>query len=442
MQRSAINPSDIMAISSDDEDAIDYVEEDVVLNKHGIISNDTLIYQQWALTNYLNYSFLRAKANVSNKITVAVIDTGITSHSDLNSVIVSGYDMISDKSNARDGGGRDSDPTDLGDYQGSLDCSGNSSSSWHGTHIAGIIGAVTNNSYGVAGAASNVSILPVRVLGPCGGNTSDIADAIRWAVGGSVSGAGTNSNPAKVVNMSLGGRASCSRYMQEAIDYANAKGAVVVVSAGNESSSVDSMEFTPANCRGVLRVGAIDSSLYQSSYSNYGEIVDISAPGDIIYSSLNSGQNTQSSESFGVMSGTSMAAGFVSAAAAMVFSVNNELTSDQVKDILVRNESVVYCRNYNCSMGSVDPYNAILDAGGEVRDEDFVYSDPVVVGGYTSISSNLYKTNSSGGGLCGTITDISKPRDGGGKFLMSLFLLVGIIISSRLKINLSQKISR
>lgn len=431
---SVVNPAQMFgAMAIDDADSdIEYIEENTILRRHGLTPNDPLYSQQWALSNYNSYSFLRSKQLAVNAVNVAIVDTGITNHSDLNSNIIQGADFISITSNSRDGDGRDTNPEDLGDYASGSGCSGNSNSSWHGTHIAGIIGAVTNNSAGVAGASSNVRMMPLRVLGPCGGTTSDIADAIRWAVGGSVSGLGSNSNPAKVVNLSLGGKAACSRYMQEAIDYANARGSVVVVSAGNESDSVDSMEYTPANCRGVLRVGAIDPNHYQSSYSNYGDIIDISAPGDVIYSTLNSGYSVPSSQSYGAMSGTSMSAGFISAAAALVFSVNPNLTGEQVKDILVRNSSYIYCRNSNCSKGSIDPYQASLDAQSESRDDNFVYSDPVVVGGYKSISSNLNQSSSSdsGGGLCGSVdfkNSDSNGSGGGGNFSIVFAILMAII---------------
>lgn len=402
--KTKIDPRDTLAISASGGEEIDYIEEDVILKRHGTSSNDPYFNQQWALSNYLNYSFMRAKSFENSVINVAIVDTGITSHNDLNAIVLQGADFISDTTNSRDGNGRDSDPSDPGDYADGT-CGQSSSSSWHGTHIAGIIGAISGNNYGVAGANSSVRLIPARVLGPCGGQTSDIADAIRWSVGGSVSGVAANANPARVVNLSLGGKSSCSQYMQEAIDYANSRGAVVVVSAGNESASVDSMEYTPANCRGVFRVGAITSSLYESSYSNYGEIVDISAPGDIIYSTVNNGYTTPyGSGSFTTMSGTSMSAGFITAAIASIFSTNNTLTGEQAKDILVRNSASMNCRNYNCSQGAVDVYAAVQDAQSEVRDTSFSYDDPVVIGGYQSASSNLNRAQSSGGGgLCGTI---------------------------------------
>ena len=132
-------------------------------------------------------------------MTISVIDTGFRPHPDLEARRVAGYDFISDTTAANDGGGRDSDATDTGD-----DCG--SGSSWHGTHVAGTIGALTNNNLGVAGVNWNSKIQHVRVLGKCGGSTSDIADAIRWAAGLTVTGVPDNATPSKVINMSLGGQ--------------------------------------------------------------------------------------------------------------------------------------------------------------------------------------------------------------------------------------------
>jgi serine protease len=430
VEKTKVDPRELSALSITSEgNEIEYVEEDRYLQLHAT-PNDPFYSQQWAMVNYLSNSFERAKEEVSggNTITVAVVDTGITNHSELNSIVVPGYDFISNSENSQDGGGRDSDPTDPGDYArfGST-CGSLSQSSWHGTHIAGIVAAQTNNGQGIAGAGTNIRIQPLRVLGQCGGQTSDIADAVRWAAGGSVSGAGTNSNVAKVINLSLGGRGPCSRYMQEAIDFANARGSVVVVSAGNDGSSVDSLQYTPANCKGVFRVGAINSSRVESNYTNYGSIVDISAPGDIVYSTVNGGFQSPSFQSYKTMSGTSMSAGFISATAAMMFSVNPGLFVDQIKGIMVRTSASVFCRNSNCTRGTVDAFEAVLDARRETPDASYRYDDKVLVGGVAGIGTNV-QTTSGSGGACGTIEDVNKTsRNYPGAF----FVLVGLFILHR-----------
>ena len=148
-------------------------------------------------------------------VTVAVIDTGITAHPDLDANVLPGYDFVSDATAARDGNGRDANAQDQGDWYAAGECgqptAGNTS--WHGTHVAGTVAAVTGNATGVAGVAPNAKVVPVRVLAKCGGSLSDIADAIVWASGGTVAGIPANANPAKVINMSLGGSGACGSHL-------------------------------------------------------------------------------------------------------------------------------------------------------------------------------------------------------------------------------------
>jgi serine protease len=259
---------------------------------------------------------------------VAVLDTGVTPHTDLNANIVSGYDFISDLPTANDGNGRDSDPSDPGDWAAAGDCGAgdpatDENSSWHGTHVAGTIAAVTNNSSGVAGIAYNAKVMPLRVLGHCGGYASDIADAIVWAVGGTVSGVPTNANPVEVLNLSLGGTGSCGSTTQTAINTAVAAGAVVVVAAGNEDADASTSE--PANCQNVIAVGATSRAGARASYSNYGSTVDVSAPGgdgpdfaDNILSTWNTGTTVPGAQAYAYSGGTSMATPHVAAVAALM----------------------------------------------------------------------------------------------------------------------------
>ncbi|MCB1002775.1 MAG: S8 family serine peptidase, partial [Acidimicrobiales bacterium] len=150
-----------------------------------------------------------------------------------------GYDMISDSQIANDGGGRDADPSDPGDWITSAENASGyfagcpvRNSSWHGTHVAGTVGAATNNGIGVSGINWVSPMIAVRVLGKCGGSSADIADAIRWAAGLPVAGTPLNANPADVINMSLSGSsATCPTTYQNAINDARAAGTVVVVAA-------------------------------------------------------------------------------------------------------------------------------------------------------------------------------------------------------------------
>jgi len=221
-------------------------------------------------------------------ITVAVLDTGITEHPDLDTSLGdAGYDFIVDGwVSGRGTDGRAQGGWDLGDWTWEYPnppswCTAIfDDSSWHGTHVAATVGAeLTNNAAGMAGIAYNAKVLPVRVLGHCGGNLSDIADAIVWASGGSVAGVPANANPAHVINMSLGGGGACTAnsVMGAAIADAMTRGTVVVVAAGN--SSADAANYQPASCPGAISVAATGITSARAGYSNFGQRVDISAPG-------------------------------------------------------------------------------------------------------------------------------------------------------------------
>jgi serine protease len=290
---------------------VEYVEVDQLM-KAILTPNDTSYSQQWGYFEATG----GIKANEAWDITtgsgvvVAVLDTGSTNHSDLNANTIAGYDMISDSTVSGDGGGRDSDPADVGDYyQGQ-------NSSWHGTHVAGTVAAITNNAKGVAGTAFGAKVSHVRVLGRGGGYTSDIVDGITWASGGSVSGVPANANPAEVINMSLGGSGSCSSSYQNAINAAVGRGTTVVVAAGN--SNVNVSNAVPANCSNVIAVAATDRNGARASFSNYGTGIDVSAPGVGILSTLNSGTQAPGTESYASYNGTSMAAPHVAGVVALL----------------------------------------------------------------------------------------------------------------------------
>ncbi|MDX3936613.1 S8 family peptidase [Stenotrophomonas sp.] len=303
--------------------SVEYVEVDQLMQAT-LVPNDTRFSEQWGFgTSNASINVRPAWDKATGTgVVVAVIDTGITNHPDLNANILPGYDFISDAAMARDGGGRDNNPNDEGDWYAANECGSGipaSNSSWHGTHVAGTIAAVTNNSTGVAGTAFNAKVVPVRVLGKCGGYTSDIADAIVWASGGTVSGVPANANPAEVINMSLGGGGSCSTTYQTAINGAVSRGTTVVVAAGNSNTNVSSS--VPANCANVIAVAATTSAGARASFSNYGTGIDISAPGQAILSTLNSGTTVPGIASYASYNGTSMAAPHVAGVVALVQSV-------------------------------------------------------------------------------------------------------------------------
>jgi serine protease len=327
---------------------VEYAEPDTMMQALST-PNDPLYNQQWDLFETIGGINVPTAWDLStgSGVIVAVIDTGKTSHPDLNAQWVGGYDFISSASVARDGGGRDSDPTDPGDWYNAGECgsSTGSSSSWHGTHVAGTIAGVGNNSTGIAGIAYNAKILPVRVLGKCGGSTSDIIDAITWASGGSVAGVPANTNVAKVINLSLGGSGSCSTAMRNAINAAVNRGTTVVVAAGN--SNANASGFSPANCPNVITVAATNRAGSRAFYSNYGATVEISAPGgevrlasdpagsrttpqNGILSTLNNGTTTIGTPNYWTYMGTSMAAPHVAGVVALMKSKNPSLTPAQI----------------------------------------------------------------------------------------------------------------
>ena len=344
---------------------VEFVQVDRLL-QHTLTPNDSSYSQQWGYFDADAGIRANQAWDVANGsgIIVAVLDTGHVSHSDLNANVSGGYDFINDATVAGDGNGRDSDPSDPGDYYG-----GNGSS-WHGTHVAGTVAAVTNNAKGVAGTAWGATVMPVRVLGRGGGYTSDIADAIIWASGGSVSGVPTlsASQAADVINMSLGGSGSCDSLTQNAINSAVSRGTTVVVAAGNSNANV--ANFSPASCNNVVAVASVTSSSSRSSFSNYGSLIDVSAPGSNILSTLNSGSTTPGSESYASYNGTSMASPHVAGAVALAQSRRLALglslwTPAQVEANL---KSTAYPLSGSCSggcgAGIIDANALVALAGG------------------------------------------------------------------------------
>src|SRR5690606_27955137 len=222
----------------------------------------------------------------------------------------------------------------------------------------------TNNGVGVAGTAFNAKIQHVRVLGRGGGYTSDIADGIIWASGGSVPGVPANPNPAEVINLSLGGQGSCGSTTQNAINGAVSRGTTVVVAAGNSNMNVSN--FTPANCNNVIAVAATDQNGSRASFSNYGAGIDVSAPGVGIMSTLNSGSTSPGSESYASYNGTSMAAPHVAGVVALMQSVAaSPLTPAQVESILKSTARPLpgSCSG-GCGAGIVDAHAAVTAAAG------------------------------------------------------------------------------
>jgi serine protease len=294
-------------------------------------------------------------------VIVAVVDTGYTEHPDLlPNLQLPGYDMIGDTASSNDGDGRDADAHDPGDY--SPNC-GMNESTWHGTHTSGTVAAVGDNGVGVVGVAFKAKVLPVRVLGKCGGLLSDFADGIVYAAGGTVSGVPVNKTPAKVISLSLGGDSqTCSRTMQNAINTARQLGATIVVAAGNSSKDVSGTE--PANCDGVIVVAATDKEGKRSSFSNYGSKVDIAAPGEYVLSTLNAGKTTLGAYNYEQYKGTSMSTPHVSGVAALLYSIKPTITPDEVKRILKDTARPAPGSCSGCGAGLLDAAAAVAAVSG------------------------------------------------------------------------------
>ncbi len=286
----------------------------------------------------------------SASVNVAVLDTGYLPHADL-APMLPGHDFISNTSITNDGNARDSDARDPGDWVAAGEC-GNGSpatvSSWHGTHVTGTIAALMNNGVDGTGIAPNVRILPVRVMGKCGGYISDIVDAMRWAVGIDVPGVAHNLHPARIINMSLGSPGVCSAAFQSAVNDVNATGAIIVVASGNGAMNAVNQ---PANCSGVIAVTAHVVDGDNADYANVGPEIMISAPGGgcgtldvacvigmdmgrVVYSLGNTGTTSPVSDSYALKRGTSMAAPHVAGTIALMLSLNPLLTRAQIKSIL------------------------------------------------------------------------------------------------------------
>ena len=353
--------------------SVEYAEPDR-LRRPLFVPNDTFYDQQWNLFEDAGGARMpgawdqeRGAAN----IIIALLDSGILNHSDLAPArLVPGYDFISDPDMANDGDGRDADPTDPGNWVTAGECGPDEpafSSSWHGTQITGVVGASSDNAAGIAGVTHGTRLLMVRVLGKCGGFTSDIVDAMRWVAGLSVPGVPDNANPARVINLSFGGEGECTRLEQDAIDDVNARGAVVMVAAGNAASDVDKQ--SPANCGGVVTVAATTRGGGRASYTNTGAGVDVSAPGGDFSDGLlvlsNAGDTIPAADDFLLAAGTSYATAHVSGIAALMLSVNEDLNPLQVRDILAGSARPFVdssCNQFICGSGIVDASAAVPQA--------------------------------------------------------------------------------
>jgi len=354
LYRANLNREDTLALlhQLQEQSDVAYAHPNYLLFAQAIPNDPEYSNQRW------HYEAIRLpeawdiEKGTSSPVTVAVIDGGVpTGHPDFAGKLLPGYDFYSDAATSGDGDGRDPNPEDTAP-----------STDYHGSHVTGTVAAATNNSLGVAGVSWGAQVVPIRALSGGSGTLADVADALRWAAGLRVNGVPANSNPAKVINMSLGGPVACTSApaLQQAINEASAVGAIIVVAAGN--SNVDASTFTPAGCSGVVTVGATNASGSRASYSNFGSRIDLMAPGgeavQPVFSTLASG-------AYGGKAGTSMAAPHVAGVLALMKSKNPNLTVAEAVNILketARPLSAAACNRPSgseCGAGLVDARAAL-----------------------------------------------------------------------------------
>lgn len=364
------------------------IEPDIWAEPVEIIPNDPSMYEQDNTSYYqyylkpngyffgmTNYPFMGINATNAWEITtgdpnltVAIIDTGIVDHPDLDGRWWGGYDFISSLSG--DGDGWDADPRDTS-YLIS-----NKTTLWHGAHVTGTIGARANNGIGIVGVNWNSQMLPIRVITSDGGWFSDIIAGMEWAAGLPIEGVPNNPNPARILNMSLGAiNDDCPDYVQAGVDNATAAGAIVVAAAGNYRQNVQ--RFTPANCRNVIAVAAAKAQILNdldTSYSNYGDGITVTAPGTNIYSTAL--DNTTLIPRYKMYSGTSMATPHVSGVVSLMLSVRPELGVNEIREILYDTalpfHAGSWCDTHPgwCGGGMLNALGAVMAA------QDYVFPTP------------------------------------------------------------------
>jgi subtilisin family serine protease len=265
----------------------------------GVVPNDPLLTNQWGLRKIHAYTGWDRELGLDNPVTVAVIDTGIDlQHPDLAGRVGSGFNAIDPTASAQD---------DM----------------MHGTHVAGIIGAASDNRVGVAGMSWGARLMPVKSMNSQGvGTTCDIITGMVWAV----------ANGAQVLNLSLGADEPCPLLLQAAVNFATQRNAVTVVAAGNAAKQRNP-SLAPGNCSGVITVGATDQKDKPAVFSDYGPQVTVSAPGVHILSTYIDPKKHQ--HKYAYLDGTSMAAPFVAGLCALLLAAHPDWTPAQVRGRLV-----------------------------------------------------------------------------------------------------------
>ena len=372
----------------------------------------------------------------TDRTTVAVVDSGIRGdHPDFPAAkLVDGYDFISDPENAVDGDGIDDDPFDPGDGTDST------ASSFHGTHVAGTVGAQSDNGTGVAGVSWGTRIMPLRALGKLGGSSFDVAQAIRYAADlENDAGVRPRDGAADVINLSLGGP-DAARVTEEAVRDARAAGSLIVAAAGNDAAG---SPFYPAAYADVISVSAIDINEGLAPYSNFGDTIAVAAPGgdmsadrdgdgfpDGVLSTL---WNESASEPvYGFLQGTSMATPHVAGVLALMYAVNVDLTPDDVDAMLqsgvLTDDIGPTGRDDSFGYGLINARKAVeaarSDEGGGSGEPgpELVVSPGSLFFGALASGQRLTATNDGGGTLTGVVATVNgspgwlavSEADGGG----------------------------
>ena len=362
------------------------------------------LYEAYGIQAYGAWDLQRG----STGIRIALLDTGILEHQDLDpSRVQAGYDFVDD----------DADPTDPGTFAAADECGLGEpavDSSWHGLHLAGVTTAATDNNIGVAGINHVSSLVPVRVLGKCGGLYSDIIAGIRWAAGLQVSGVPANPSPARVISLSFSAPQSCTPEVQLAINDATAAGAIVVAAAGNEYGG-DVANVLPASCDNVIAVAATDRSGAVAAFSNLGARVALGAPGIQIYSLFNAGATLPGADAYAYSTGTSVATAQVSAAISLLLSAQPALTLGNVRQILQQTAQPYAggCpSSLGCGAGILDMHAALAMAASATPGDPPAAASPSGTGG--------------GGGGCA----LSKGAETDAGWLVLVVLLAGLRMRS------------
>ncbi len=349
---------------------IEFAEPDFIAQANAT-ANDPYYGNQWHLAKIQAPSAWDVTTGTASTV-IAVIDTGANySHPDLQGKLLAGYDFVNS----------DSDPSD---------------DNGHGTGVAGAAAAASNNSTGVASVAWACPVMPLKALDASGsGSYSNIAKAINYAA----------DNGARVINMSLGATSS-SLTLQNAVDYAWSKGVVLVAAAGNNGNNTP---VYPAACKNVVAVSATNSNDTITSWSSYGSYVDVSAPGENIFTTWGG--------DYAYVSGTSFSSPVTAATTALMISIQPKLTNLQTVDLLQKNADDRGALGYDVYYGY-----------GRVNASRAVYAALNAISSDTTAPSVAISSPANGATVSGTVGISASATDNVGVTKMEI-LIDGTIVA-------------